>query len=62
MQTIKIKWGDNPEHIIRIHQGSDYSGYCITHNEPVTENTRCSHFPCQSAMWSDLWRIQLHKV
>jgi hypothetical protein len=57
-RTIKIKWDNYPEHEILI-QKNGYEGYCKTHQHFVTEQTRCPKFPCQTAMWADLWRSQL---
>jgi hypothetical protein len=55
---ITIKWDNYPEHKILV-QKNGYEGYCITHNHFVTEQSRCPVFPCQTAMWHDLWRSQL---
>ena len=57
-RIIIIKWeGYSDVHVIEL--GSNlWSGKCTTHNEDVSENKRCSHFPPQGAMWLDLWRAQ----
>lgn len=57
-KILKIKWDNYPEHDIQI-DGNGYVGYCLTHNEYVSQNKRCSQFPCQTAMWSDLWKTEL---
>ena len=61
MNWISIKWGDSDEHIIRVNDNLQ-EGFCITHGRVVSKNKRCSHFPPQNAMWSDLWRMQPMRV
>ena len=57
-KVIIIEWkGYSDRHVIELSENG-FSGVCVTHKEAVTENTRCSHFPPQSAMWLDLWRMQ----
>ncbi|MFA5300567.1 MAG: hypothetical protein WC389_20460 [Lutibacter sp.] len=61
-QTITINWeGQKSKHIIELDDDY-YSGYCLTHSEFVKRYIRCSHFPCQTAMWSDLWDMELKKL
>jgi hypothetical protein len=55
---IIIEWeGYSDKHIIMVGSNA-WSGTCLTHYENVSESKRCSHFPPQSAMWLDLWRMQ----
>jgi hypothetical protein len=61
-KVISIKWDfDNIEHVILLHSDGS-SGFCKTHGHSVSVNYRCEKFPCQTTMWSDLWRIELNKI
>jgi hypothetical protein len=60
--VITIHWErQNSKHEVEL-EDNYYKGYCLTHGEFVTRQSRCSHFPCQSAMWSDLWEMGLKKI
>lgn len=61
MQTIIINWErQNSKHEVNLFDND--IGLCVTHGHLVTKEIRCNNFPCQSAMWSDLWEMEIKKI
>lgn len=56
-KVIQIEWQSSKHQIFL--DASGQGGWCNTHEEFVTQHSRCSHFPPQSAMWTDLWNTAL---
>ena len=61
-QVITIHWQrQHSKHEVELDDNY-YSGYCLTHKQFVSRNTRCPNFPCQTAMWADLWNVAIQKL